>query len=306
MVRLQTWPSSLAPAYDPVNTAGLRSRCDAPRPRCCTTVGLGLAAPVIIILLAMTISAVASEPVLLHAAGSLRSALTEVASAFEAASGQKVEAKYGPSGTLKDEIAGRTRAEVFASANMEHPQALAAAGKSGPVVLFARNRLCALVRPGLAVEPATLLDRMLDPNVKLGTSTPRADPSGDYAWEMFRKADKLKPGTFGALEQKALQLTGGPNAPTAPPGRTIYGVLVAEGKADIFLTYCTGALEAQKQNAGQQIVPIVDELAVGADYGLTVLTRASPQAYQFAMFILSVDGQRVLARHGFAAPLLPP
>ena len=265
----------------------------------------------------MTNSAVASGPVLLHAAGSLRSALTEVASAFEAASGQKVDAKYGPSGTLKDEIAGGMRAEVFASANMEHPQALAAAGKSGPVVLFARNRLCALVRPGLAVEPATLLDRiavepatlldrMLDPNVKLGTSTPRADPSGDYAWEMFRKADKLKPGAFGALEQKALQLTGGPNAPTAPPGRTIYGVLVAEGKADIFLTYCTGALEAQKQNAGQQIVRIVDELAVGADYGLTVLTRASPQAYQFAMFILSVDGQRVLARHGFAAPLLPP
>jgi molybdate transport system substrate-binding protein len=254
----------------------------------------------------MTNSAVASEPVLLHAAGSLRSALTEVASAFEAASGQKVDAKYGPSGTLKDEIAGGMRAEVFASANMERPQALAAAGKSGPVVLFARNRLCALVRPGLAVEPATLLDRMLDPNVKLGTSTPRADPSGDYAWEMFRKADKLKPGAFGALEQKALQLTGGPNAPTAPPGRTIYGVLVAEGKADIFLTYCTGAIEARKQNAGQQIVALADELAVGADYGLTVLTRASPQAYQFAMFILSVDGQRVLARHGFAAPLLPP
>src|SRR3977135_1517376 len=106
------------------------------------------------------------------------------------------------------------RAEVFASANMEHPQALAAAaGKSGPVVLFARNRLCALVGPGLAVEPATLLDRMLDPNVKLGTSTPRADPSGDYAWEMFRRSEKLKPGAFGALEQKALQLTGGPNAP---------------------------------------------------------------------------------------------
>jgi ABC-type molybdate transport system substrate-binding protein len=250
----------------------------------------------------MSNSAVASEPVLLHAAGSLRSALTEVASAFEAASGQKVDAKYGPSGTLKDETAGGMRAEVFASANMEHPKALAAAGKSGPVVLFARNRLCALVRPGLAVEPATLLDRMLDPNVKLGTSTPRADPSGDYACEMFRKADKLKPGAFVALEQKALQLTGGPNAPTAPPGRTIYGVLVAEGKADIFLTYCTGAIEARKQNAGQQIVALADELAVGADYGLTVLTRASPQAYQFAMFILSMDGQRVLARHGFAAP----
>ena len=168
-------------------------------------------------LAAATIAVPAVAPVLLHAAGSLRTALTEVAGAFEAASGQRVQAKYGPSGTLKDEIAGGAHAEVFASANMDHPQALATAGKSGPVVLFARNRLCALVRPGLAVEPATILDRMLDANVKLGTSTPRADPSGDYAWEVFRKADRLRPGAFAALEEKALRLTGGPNAPSAPP-----------------------------------------------------------------------------------------
>jgi len=213
----------------------------------------------------IAVPAVASEPVLLHAAGSLRTALTEVAGAFEAASGRRVQA----------------------------------------VVLFARNRLCALVRPGLAVEPATILDRMLDANVKLGTSTPRADPSGDYAWEVFRKADRLRPGAFAALEEKALRLTGGPNAPSAPPGRTIYGALVAEGKADIFLTYCTSAREAQTQNSSQQIVPLPVELAVGADYGLTVLNGSSPQAYEFAMFILSIDGQRVLAKHGFAAPALP-
>jgi molybdate transport system substrate-binding protein len=259
----------------------------------------------LIVMATMTVPAIAAEPVMLYAAGSLRTALTEVAVAFEAASGQKVQAKYGASGLLKDEIAGGARAEVFASANMEHPQALAAAGKSGPVVLFARNRLCALVRPGLAVEPATLLDRMLDPNVKLATSTPRADPSGDYAWEVFRKADKLRPGAFAALEKKALQLVGGPNSPTAPPGRALYGMLMAEGKADIFLTYCTNAREAQAQNPDQQVVALPDELAVGADYGLTVLAGASPQAYQFAMFVLSTDGQRILAKHGFAAPALP-
>ena len=259
----------------------------------------------LIVMATMTVPAIAAEPVMLYAAGSLRTALTEVAVAFEAASGQKVQAKYGASGPLRDEIAGGARAEVFASANMEHPQALAAAGKSGPVVLFARNRLCALVRPGLAVEPATLLDRMLDPNVKLATSTPRADPSVDYAWEVFRKADKLRPGAFAALEKKALQLVGGPNSPTAPPGRALYGMLMAEGKADIFLTYCTNAREAQAQNPGQQVVALPDELAVGADYGLTVLAGASPQAYQFAMFILSTDGQRILAKHGFAAPALP-
>jgi molybdate transport system substrate-binding protein len=263
----------------------------------------------------MTLPVIAAEPVLLHAAGSLRTALTEAAGAFEAASGHKVQAKFGASGTLKDEIAGGARAEVFASANMEYPQALANAKKSGPVALFARNKLCALVRPGLSVDSATLLDRMLAADVKLGTSTPRADPSGDYAWEVFRKADKLRPGAFTMLERKALQLTGGPSSPSAPPSpvprspaptsRALYGMLVAEGKADIFLTYCTGALEAKQQNAGQQIVPLPDELAVGADYGLTVLNGASPQAYQFAMFILSVDGQRILAKHGFAAPGLP-
>jgi ABC-type molybdate transport system substrate-binding protein len=253
----------------------------------------------------ITVPADAADPVLLHAAGSLRSALTEVAGAFEASSGSKVQAKFGASGLLKDEIAGGARAQVFASANMEHPLALANAKKSGPVVLFARNRLCALVRPGLSVEPATLLDRMLEADVKLGTSTPRADPSGDYAWEVFRKAQTLRPGTFAALEKKALQLTGGPTSPAAPPGRALYGMLVADGKADIFLTYCTNALEAQNQNTGQRIVALPDELAVGADYGLTVLTGAPLEAYQFAMFILSLDSQRILAKHGFAAPALP-
>ena len=114
------------------------------------------------VLAIMTAPAMAEETVLLHAAGSLRAALTEVANAFEAAGLGKVQAKFGASGLLKDEIATGAKAEVFASANMEHPQALAAEKRSGPVVLFARNRLCALARPGLEVTPASLLDRMLD------------------------------------------------------------------------------------------------------------------------------------------------
>jgi len=67
---------------------------------------------------------------------------------------------------------------------MGQPLALQAAGKAGPVVLFARNRLCALVRPDLDVTSETLLSAMLDPAVRLGTAPPKADPSGDYAWEV--------------------------------------------------------------------------------------------------------------------------
>src|SRR3954447_649352 len=206
------------------------------------------------VLAIMTAPAMAEETVLLHAAGSLRAALTEVAKDFEAAGLGKVQAKFGASGLLKNEIAAGVKAEVFASANMEHPQALAAEKRSGPVVLFARNRLCALARPDLEVTPAALLERMLDPQVKLGTSTPKADPSGDYAWEVFRKAEKIKAGASATLENKALQLTGGPSSPTGSPGRSIYGDLIAQRTADIFLTYCTGALAAQQENPTQQIV----------------------------------------------------
>src|ERR1700751_1991341 len=84
-----------------------------------------------------------AEQVLLHAAGSLRVALDQIAAAYEKATGAHVVAKYGASGTLREEIETGSRAEVFASANMEHPLALNRAGRSGPVVLFARNQLCA-------------------------------------------------------------------------------------------------------------------------------------------------------------------
>jgi len=249
--------------------------------------------------------AFASDLVLLHAAGSLRGALTEVAQAFEKSSPLKVQAKFGASGLLRDDIAAGAKAEVFASANMEHPQALANAKRSGPVVLFARNRLCALVRPRLAVTRETLLDRMLDPQIKLGTSTPKADPSGDYAFEAFSKAEAVRPNARTILESKALQLTGGAASAVPPGGRSAYGWHIAEGRADIFIVYCTAARDAEKENPGLQTIALPDAFAVGADYGLTVMAEASPSAYQFAMFILSSEGQRILAAYGFSVPGLP-
>ena len=53
----------------------------------------------VFMVLAMIVPASAADPVQLYAAGSLRSALTEVAAAFDAATGIKVQAKFGPSGT---------------------------------------------------------------------------------------------------------------------------------------------------------------------------------------------------------------
>jgi molybdate transport system substrate-binding protein len=250
-------------------------------------------------MLAMTGPA-AAETVQLFAAGSLKGALTDVAKAYEAKSGHKVAMKFGPSGLLKKEIADGAKADIFASANMQHPQALFDDGTGGPVVRFARNKLCALVKPGLDVTSANLLARMMDGKVKLGISTPRADPSGDYAIEVFTKAEAIKHSAQDILEQKALKLTGAKDSAIAPAGRIVYGWHVAEGRADIFLTYCTNALAARKQYPDQQLVELPEALSVGADYGLTVISGAPVAAQEFAEFILSAEGQAILAGYGFA------
>jgi ABC-type molybdate transport system substrate-binding protein len=94
--------------------------------------------------------------------------LTEVAKAFEADTGHHVTAKFGPSGVLKDEIANGAKADVFASANMEHPAALS------NVELFVRGQLCALARPGVAANSSDLLELLLDPAIKRQSIATRA------------------------------------------------------------------------------------------------------------------------------------
>jgi ABC-type molybdate transport system substrate-binding protein len=217
-----------------------------------------------------------------------------------------VDLVFGASGLLRERLDRGEPSDVFASANLEHPQALARSGKAGPVVLFARNRLCALARPEVGATPETLLERMLDPAITLGTSTPRADPSGDYAWEVFRRADGVRPGSRARLEGKARPLVGGPTSPPPPTDRSVYAQLLADRQADVFLTYCTNAVQAVREMPSLQLVPLPAPLAVGADYGLTVLTGARPErALRLMAFILSPAGQAVLARHGFTAPTAP-
>ena len=241
----------------------------------------------------------------LYAAGSLRAAMTEIVQAFNASGGPSVTATYGASGLLRERIEKGEPAEVFASADVGNPQALARAGRAAVPVVFARNRLCALVARDVEASTDTLLERILDPRVKLGTSTPKADPSGDYAWQLFEKAEKIRPGVFKTLDAKALKLTGGPDSPVAPADRSIYGIMIAEHKADIFLTYCTNAMQAVLEVPGARTISVPEILAVGADYGLTTMTGALAPAREFASFVLSSTAQNIFARHGFTPVAAP-
>ena len=248
----------------------------------------------------IVVQANAQEPVRLYAAGSLRAALTEVAKSFQAATGVAVTPTFGASGLLRERIEKGEPAEVFASADMGHPRKLAEAGRAGPVALFTRNRLCALASPRAAVSAGTLLERMPDPAVRLGMSTPKADPSGDYAMQLYQRAEKVRSGAQAALEKKALRLTGGPDSPPPPKGRSVYGMLVERGDADVFLTYCTNALEAKREVPALTVVQVPEALGVGADYGLTLIKGARPGAERFAAYVLSAPGQEILSRYGFS------
>ena len=109
----------------------------------------------------------------------------------------------------------------------------------------------------------------------------------------------MHPGAKAALEAKALQLVGGKGVAQPPAGRNATAWHMAEGRADLFLSYCTSGKVAAAELPGLQVLELPDALAVGADYGLAVLNGPPEQraaAGAFAMFILSPAGQDILAR----------
>ena len=247
-------------------------------------------------------AAAVADPVQVYAAGSLRDALTEIARDHEARTGQKVVLTFAASGLLRERIEQGAPAQVFASADTKHPQRLANQGQWQAPVVFTRNTLCALAQGAVAVTSDTLLSTMLQPQVRLGISTPKADPAGDYAWALFQKADALQPGATARLEAKALQLTGGANSAQAPAGRNTYAWVMEQNRADVFLTYCTNAVAARAEVPSLQVVAVPEALQVGAAYGLTVRAGAPAQAQAFAQAVLQPPAQAVFRRLGFAAP----
>ena len=246
-----------------------------------------------------------ADPIPVVAAGSLRDAMTEIARAHEARTGQKFTLSFAASGLLRERIEKGEATQVFASADMGHPQRLADGGSWGMPRVFARNQLCALTQANLNLTPDRLLDALLDPAIRLGASTPNADPAGDYAWALFRRADAVRVGAYDILERKALQLTGGPTSPKAPAGRGTYAWVMDQGQADIFLTYCTNAVAAQAEVPRLKIVAVPPDLQVYADYGLTVRRASHPAAQAFADALLAPSAQAVFARYGFDSPPRP-
>ena len=99
-----------------------------------------------------------------------------------------------------------------------------------------------------------------------------------------------------------LRPSGGLGESAPPEERNTYAWVMEQGQADLFLTYCTGALATKRELPKLKVVQMPPELQVGASYGITVRDGADPAAAQLAHYIASEPGQAVLLRHGFGAP----
>ena len=240
-----------------------------------------------------------AEDIVLYGAGSLKDVLTAIAADYTKKTGVAVRTSFGPSGLMRDKIEAGDKVDLFASADMGHVVKLRGDGRAAQVAMFTRNRLCAFATPQAGLTGANFAERLLDPAVKLGTSTPKADPGGDYTWEMFHRIDKARPGAFAALDAKAQKIVGGTTA-VDPANPDPIASAFAHEQINVMIGYCSGTEQRRKATPGLEAIVVPDPYAAGPEYGLALTHLDNPAAVGLAFAILSPEGQAMLQRFGFA------
>lgn len=241
-------------------------------------------------------------PLMVYGAGSTTGVLGAMLKRYESETGQHVELQTGPAGLMREKIEKGDKVDLFVSANMAHPQRLHKQGQASASAVFARNRLCVYALPTVGMTTGNVLDRLLDPKVRIGTSTPKADPGGDYAQELFEKADSVRPGATAALKAKARQVVGGTIDPKPAKPMTQAEAMLEHG-TDVSVGYCSSRKTTPDPSVDKVELP--PELAIKADYGIAIITTAhDPQreaaAGQLALYFLAPATQALLTDFGFS------
>jgi molybdate transport system substrate-binding protein len=247
--------------------------------------------------LAIGASAARAEPAHVFAAGSLTVPLKQAIKAAGLDASEVADPVFGPAGGLRERIEKGEAADLYLSANTEHPRTLAVERPQTLVIPFARNNLCLFSRDAVGLTEANALETMLDPKIRLATSTPIVDPGGDYAFSVFKRAEKVRAGAEAVLSQKALKLVGGPAAITPLPGHSPAASIFLADKADVLLVYCSGQQQTLREVPGLKVSRLPPAIDIVATYGLALLTD-NPAAARLALFLLSDKGQDILAENG--------
>ncbi|MDT3378053.1 extracellular solute-binding protein [Labrys neptuniae] len=249
-------------------------------------------------------AAARADEVVLYGAGSLRAVLTDITQDFSKKSGIKVHTDFGPSGLMREKIEQGDKVDILASADMASPLKLQRDGRASAVVMFTRNRLCAFALPEAKLAGSNFAERLLDPAVKLGTSTPKADPGGDYTWAMFQLIDKRNPGAFAKLDAKAQKIVGSSTAPV-PAGQDPIADGFKSGQINVMMGYCSGAAQRKAATPNLEVIQVPEAYETGPEYGLALAHADNAAAVALMLAILSPEGQATFGRYGFAPVGLP-
>ena len=221
------------------------------------------------------------------AAGSLRGVWPQLVAHFS----HPVDTQFGPAGLLRERIEAGEPCDLFASANVAHPQALFQNGRARSIAVFASNTLCLTARSDALREGDDWLSLLTRPDLRLATSTAVCDPSGDYTQELFTRM-----GDAGvAVRERALALVGGREFAPVPPGKLAAEWIIQSGQADLFIGYGSYAPKLR-------LIPELKVLNIPApfnpraEYACAVMT---PEAENLAEFLQSEKAKAILQQAGF-------
>lgn len=225
------------------------------------------------------------------AAASLNDAFGAMGQAFEAeVPGVRVVFNFAGSQQLAQQLAQGAPGDVFASADERQMAAVVESGRieAEAPATFAHNRLAAVAAPGNAAGVRDLAD-LARPGVRLVLAD-EAVPAGQYALIFLDRAaqkDALGP----AFQEEVL-------ANVVSYEQNVRTVLtkVALGEADAGIVYASDAAAAEVE-----VVTIPERLNPEASYPIAPLQDAERPALAgaFVDFVLSEEGQGILAEYGF-------
>jgi molybdate transport system substrate-binding protein len=217
------------------------------------------------------------------AAASLADAFTDIESAFEEANPDlDVRLNLAGSSALRVQILEGAPADVFASANEATMQQVVNAGAvTGQPQVFARNHLQIAVPDGNPAD-ITGLDDFAHPDLLLGLCAAGV-PCGDLARLALDRA-----GIDAAID-------------TEEPDVRALLTKIVEGELDAGVVYVTDVLAA----AGRvEAIDLPSAVETPARYPIARIGERpdADGAQAFVTFVLSAQGQAILAEHGFDAP----
>ncbi|MFT3853437.1 MAG: molybdate ABC transporter substrate-binding protein [Ilumatobacteraceae bacterium] len=224
----------------------------------------------------------AEGDITVFAAASLTASFNEIGSAFSTEyPDAKVTFSFDASSALVTQINEGAPADAFASADEANMKKLTdVGGNAGEPVIFATNVLQIIVPKGNPKGITSVAD-LAKPGITFVTAAPEV-PIGKYTQQVLDAAGVSV--TPVSLEQN------------------VKGIVtkVANGEADAGIVYKTDVLAEPKSEG----VDIPEDINVIAKYPIVVTKEATNAStgQAFVDFVLSDQGQKILASYGFEAP----